>query len=101
MPANLVFRLKIWGARDNGIPPRSTPENTYIFGIVVTLSHLLQLSNDEGFEDARSEPSRPASPVDEAASICEPDQGQDVDNVWHLVIEATPLKHYVWEATAK
>ena len=25
MPANLVFRLKIWGARDNGIPPRSTP----------------------------------------------------------------------------
>ena len=24
MPANLVFRLKIWGARDNGIPPRST-----------------------------------------------------------------------------
>ena len=26
MPANLVFRRKIWGARDNGIPPRSTPE---------------------------------------------------------------------------
>ena len=25
MPANLVFRRKIWGARDNGIPPRSTP----------------------------------------------------------------------------
>ena len=25
MPANLVFRLKNWGARDNGIPPRSTP----------------------------------------------------------------------------
>ena len=24
-PANLVFRRKIWGARDNGIPPRSTP----------------------------------------------------------------------------
>ena len=23
---NLVFRQKIWGARDNGIPPRSTPE---------------------------------------------------------------------------
>ena len=26
MPANLVFRRKIWGARDNGIPPRSTSE---------------------------------------------------------------------------
>ena len=26
MPANLVFRRKIWGARDNGIPPRSTPD---------------------------------------------------------------------------
>ena len=26
MPANLVFRRKIWGARDNGIPLRSTPE---------------------------------------------------------------------------
>ena len=25
MPENLVFRRKIWGARDNGIPPRSTP----------------------------------------------------------------------------
>ena len=25
MPANLVFRLKIWCAQDNGIPPRSTP----------------------------------------------------------------------------
>ena len=25
MSANLLFRLKIWGARDNGIPPRSTP----------------------------------------------------------------------------
>ena len=25
MPANLVFHRKIWGARDNGIPPRSTP----------------------------------------------------------------------------
>ena len=25
VPANLVFRLEIWGARDNGIPPRSTP----------------------------------------------------------------------------
>ena len=25
VPANLVFRRKIWGARDNGIPPRSTP----------------------------------------------------------------------------
>ena len=24
--ANLVFRRKIWGARDNGIPPRSTPD---------------------------------------------------------------------------
>ena len=27
MPANVVFRRKIWGARDNGIPPRSTPVN--------------------------------------------------------------------------
>ena len=26
VPANLVFRLEIWGARDNGIPPRSTPD---------------------------------------------------------------------------
>ena len=26
MPANLVFLRKIWGARDNGIPPRSTPD---------------------------------------------------------------------------
>ena len=26
VPANLVFRLEIWGSRDNGIPPRSTPE---------------------------------------------------------------------------
>ena len=26
MPASLVFCRKIWGARDNGIPPRSTPE---------------------------------------------------------------------------
>ena len=26
MPANLVFRRKIWGARDNGILPRSTPD---------------------------------------------------------------------------
>ena len=25
MPANLVFRRTIWGARDNGISPRSTP----------------------------------------------------------------------------
>ena len=25
MPANLVFRRKIWGAQDTGIPPRSTP----------------------------------------------------------------------------
>ena len=30
MPANLVFRRKIWGARDNGIPPRSTPDKCYI-----------------------------------------------------------------------
>ena len=30
MPANLVFRRKIWGARDNGIPPRSTPANIVI-----------------------------------------------------------------------
>ena len=27
--ANLVFRLEIWGARDNGIPPRSTPAVLY------------------------------------------------------------------------
>ena len=26
VPANLVFRRKIGGARDNGIPPRSTPD---------------------------------------------------------------------------
>ena len=25
VPANQVFRRKIWVARDNGIPPRSTP----------------------------------------------------------------------------
>ena len=25
VPANLVSRLEIWGARDNGIPSRSTP----------------------------------------------------------------------------
>ena len=25
MPANMVFRRKICGARDNAIPPRSTP----------------------------------------------------------------------------
>ena len=30
MPANLVFRRKIWGARDNGIPPRSTPESNFL-----------------------------------------------------------------------
>ena len=30
VPANLVFRLNIWGARDNGIPPRSTPELLYV-----------------------------------------------------------------------
>ena len=28
MLANLVFRRKIWGVRDNGIPPRSTPGDT-------------------------------------------------------------------------
>ena len=28
MPANLVFRRKIWGARDKGIPPRSTPDTS-------------------------------------------------------------------------
>ena len=28
MPANLVFRRKIRGARDNGIPPRSTPDDS-------------------------------------------------------------------------
>ena len=33
MPANLVFRRKIWGARDNGIPPRSTPA----FNLLITL----------------------------------------------------------------
>ena len=26
VPANLVTRLEIWGARDNGIPSGSTPE---------------------------------------------------------------------------
>ena len=26
VPANLVFRLEIWDARDNGILPRSTPD---------------------------------------------------------------------------
>ena len=31
MPANLVFRLKIWGARDNGIPPRSTPAADHLW----------------------------------------------------------------------
>ena len=25
VPANMVIRRKIWGVRDNGIPPRSTP----------------------------------------------------------------------------
>ena len=30
MPANLVFRRKIWGARDNGIPPRSTPASVIL-----------------------------------------------------------------------
>ena len=33
MPANLVFRQKIWGARDKGIPPRSTPvDGLYLKG---------------------------------------------------------------------
>ena len=36
MPANLVFRLKIWGARDNGITPRSTPAVLGIVGTVRT-----------------------------------------------------------------
>ena len=31
----MVFRLKIWGARDNGIPPRSTPE-------IIVLKKLIQ-----------------------------------------------------------
>ena len=36
MLANLVFRLKIWVARDNGIPPRSTPvlDRDSVFGDV-------------------------------------------------------------------
>ena len=32
MPANLVFRRKIWGARDNGLPPRSTPGVPFVSG---------------------------------------------------------------------
>ena len=42
MPANLVFRRKIWGARDNGIPPRSTPDvylNSY-WCVYVPLNYL-------------------------------------------------------------
>ena len=35
MPANLVFRRKIWGARDNGIPPRSTPDVDVSYSLVV------------------------------------------------------------------
>ena len=42
MPANLVFRRKISGARDNGIPPRSTPGNSHL--IVVKWSILFQLA---------------------------------------------------------
>ena len=30
VPANLVSRLEIWGALDNGIPPRSTPDVTFV-----------------------------------------------------------------------
>ena len=30
VPANLVFRREIWGARDNGIPPRSTPGQPHL-----------------------------------------------------------------------
>ena len=43
MPENLVFRLKIWGARDNGIPPRSTPGT--VKGISNIHSIILKLSN--------------------------------------------------------
>ena len=39
MPANLVFRRKIWGARDNGIPPRATPVDMFTF--LTFLDHLL------------------------------------------------------------
>ena len=30
-PAGLLFRRKIWGARDNGVPPRSTPEEYSVY----------------------------------------------------------------------
>ena len=37
MPANLVFRRKIWGARDNGIPPRSTPGDDCVVVVMAVL----------------------------------------------------------------
>ena len=37
MPANLVFRRKIWGARDNGIPPRSTPDICGSLSLMIVL----------------------------------------------------------------
>ena len=39
MPANLVFRRKIWGARDNGIPPRSTPVDPSYMCDINRISH--------------------------------------------------------------
>ena len=42
MPANLVFRRKIWGARDNGIPPRSTPEyGVFQQKLIVVQNHVV------------------------------------------------------------
>ena len=41
MPANLVFRRKIWGARDNGIPPRSTPGLYDVDKTVMIISYQL------------------------------------------------------------
>ena len=48
MPVNLVFRRKIWGARDNGIPPRSTPGNvslakTLLPGIFFVMEELPEI----------------------------------------------------------
>ena len=41
MPANLVFRLKIWGARDNGIPQRSTPVNVGAYCSLAMISYII------------------------------------------------------------
>ena len=55
VPANLVFRLEIWDARDNGILPRSTPD-------LISLAKL----GGGGFDFSRSKCSK--SQYD--ASIC-------------------------------